>query len=192
MTNIQAYRGVSINVASEEAEGHMDGVDAMATQHTPGPWKVGQTFTFHGVTFLSINHEDGSPIAQTLPIACGREQALANARLIAAAPETARERDGLRGQLDWALRREQGLIRSENNLVEKLSKAETQRDELLAALKWALPHVLKREGWIKPSSEGDMAGSIPKETRDDMAAKYSVFKAGLDAMKAAIANAGTK
>lgn len=168
-------------------------------EHTSGPWKVGRSSSGYAgdtnyveilrdVTFV----EGCEPITYLIgrvtyptsgPNTVGMDEREANARLIAASPETARELDELR-------ERNHQLIRNWDLALADKQKAEAQRDELLAALQWALPHVLKREGWIKPSSDGDMAGCIPKEIADNMFANYSVFKTGLNAMKAAIANAG--
>lgn len=57
-------------------------------QHTPGPWK------HEG--FTTVFAPDGLSVAHTVPHHQGKEEAQANARLIAAAPETAAERDHLK------------------------------------------------------------------------------------------------
>ena len=66
------------------------------SEHTPGPWKV--FTTKDGTKVIGIGELNGAGIAD-----CGfgiwrgnSKEALANARLIAAAPETAAERDRLR------------------------------------------------------------------------------------------------
>ncbi len=65
-------------------------------EHTPGPWKV--FTTKDGTQVIGIGELNGAGVAD-----CGfgvwrggSKEALANARLIAAAPETAAERDRLR------------------------------------------------------------------------------------------------
>ena len=65
-------------------------------EHTPGPWRV--FTTKDGTKVIGIGELNGAGVAD-----CGfgvwrggSKEALANARLIAAAPETAAERDRLR------------------------------------------------------------------------------------------------
>ena len=90
-------------------------------QHTPGPWT-----TEHNAPFVwGIYGPDNNWIAQTLPksddgSADSPDQVEANARLIAAAPETAAERDRLReinAELLAALEGEKVLIERAQNYL---------------------------------------------------------------------------
>jgi hypothetical protein len=69
-------------------------------KHTPGPWfleghwDVKSKFDLGG--WVSSNPPAGCPIFQLEPIVGTPEEIVANARLIAAAPETAAERDRLK------------------------------------------------------------------------------------------------
>lgn len=53
----------------------------MKTQHTPGPWRI------HGVTKTTILNEEGKEIYDGANYQNNFEEAKANAKLIAAAPE---------------------------------------------------------------------------------------------------------
>jgi hypothetical protein len=61
----------------------------MSAQHTPGPWAVVQRFS------VAQDFDGGIAVADVVRLP-SRAEAEANARLIAAAPETAAERDQLR------------------------------------------------------------------------------------------------
>ena len=74
-------------------------------KHTPGPWRIGQLgLTNDGASFILSDHADMSICTVTCqtPFKRGNgwrtecETREANARLIAAAPETAAERDRLK------------------------------------------------------------------------------------------------
>jgi hypothetical protein len=66
--------------------------------HTPGPWLIQQGDEWaDGIVTLHGHNEDGTPMYWTVAsYNRRRDEAEANARLIAAAPETAAERDRLR------------------------------------------------------------------------------------------------
>ena len=59
---------------------------AETSKHTPGPWRIRQSYADQTYTHVYSDTDDR--------IACTRSEA--NARLIAAAPETAAERDRLK------------------------------------------------------------------------------------------------
>lgn len=60
-------------------------------RHTPGPWRIGSTFDDASIEIC----DDAQMLAQVWS-GEDADQRLANARLIAAAPETAAERDRLK------------------------------------------------------------------------------------------------
>jgi hypothetical protein len=70
----------------------------MKTQHTPGPWDLVCT---PSSSFNDIRYLSGPDCEKIATVHCkagemGQKEALANAALIAAAPETAAERDHLK------------------------------------------------------------------------------------------------
>ena len=69
------------------------------TKHTPGPWHLGEVrhadITDHGYDGI-IRNVEGDPVASVGFSGYSEKTAFANASLIAAAPETAAERDRLK------------------------------------------------------------------------------------------------
>ena len=107
--------------------------------HTPGPWHVGVKTAHHG---RDIYGPHGESVAITDDVATFPETAYANARLIAAAPETAAERDRLREVNAELLAACQRLLR-----VERMTRATYDSDVQMAeAVDQAMGAIARTEG----------------------------------------------
>lgn len=74
-----------------------NGIDKMTNKHTPGPWLVaGEDKTFIYALGPSGTNSFWAQVQYAGVDRISKEEAIANARLIAAAPETAAERDRLK------------------------------------------------------------------------------------------------
>ena len=105
------------------------------TKHTPGPWRVNDADVFQDNpldSVVMIAHCTGASVAHN--------EHLANARLIAAAPETAAERDRLRVSKHYllkALRKVEEIFRNGETptafqycqVVEAIKEAEGEKGE---------------------------------------------------------------
>ena len=114
------------------------------TEHTPGPW------VFRSDD-MKIIHKSGPSLTDNLHIATISRQGLetdANARLIAAAPETAAERDSLR-LLNTNLLAAQDTNNAERDRLKALNA------ELLAALELAASEI---EELHRRAAQNDWAG----------------------------------
>lgn len=125
--------------------------------HTPGPWKVWQA----NDGTLDVCHESEglrSRIAR-LHIECLCEKhggnIEANARLIAAAPETAAERDRLKDELHNAMLEYQKTGGGALSIPEAIRELISQRDALLAACK-AVHAALSQSVAFSDESENDL------------------------------------
>ena len=77
------------------------------THHTPGPWKTRDPSSVYDALGRYIHQGSGTmPEHHSLP----REEAAANARLIAAAPDLL---EALKGMLEWARRVKVALDKAE-------------------------------------------------------------------------------
>lgn len=112
------------------------GKDA-ASAHTPGPWKAERVSHRYGCYGHEIQPPyRGAMTMRNAPIAfinSDDEQDRANARLIAAAPETATERDTLQRQVD-------GLLAALKEIVSDYSKRGSY-ESMFASLQAAIANV---------------------------------------------------
>lgn len=118
------------------------------TQHTPGPWTIAANM--YGIGNMRVHGVEAKQGSVTQSIAnCGwddRGESAANARLIAAAPETAAERDklkainaelltALREALDW----NQADIDGLEDISPDMDMLEARRDVIQDAIAKAQP-----------------------------------------------------
>ena len=111
-----------------------------SAQHTPGPWTALLFAPDAEYMSVGVQDADGNIIAQALNPRIAHEDTFlaemeSNARLIAAAPETATERDGLKMQIETM---QHIASHRENQFAETRAERDKLRQinaELLAALK---------------------------------------------------------
>ncbi len=66
------------------------------SEHTKGKWEVAELAEFNGLFMVKVVCPNRNTVVSlTIPTWVGKEEILANAKLIAAAPETAKQRDDL-------------------------------------------------------------------------------------------------
>jgi hypothetical protein len=110
------------------------------TQHTPGPWiaEGNHILTEDKATPIAFAHNDVNAVAMNYPNYKSYPTPLisrANAALIAAAPETAKELERVKAELNSANKSRAEWVRIAEKCQAETKKAAAQRDELLAMLK---------------------------------------------------------
>lgn len=112
----------------------------METKHTPGPWRIKES-QFGGIVTWSVNF---GPIGTMDYCEVSGPSAEANARLIAAAPETAAERDELKAWKEQSIFTTQPLfdfmqshkdLKVGDSITQKAIEFIKERDILLGTLK---------------------------------------------------------